>query len=125
MVQSQLRVLVVDDHQLIREGVRSIFSGNERFAVCGEAVDGRQAIEEFQRLRPDVVLLDVTMPVMSGLEAAAELRRVSPETKIVILTMHDNPQIRAEAKKVGANAFITKSDAARTLIETLSRICVH
>ena len=118
-----IRVLVVDDHQLIREGVRSIFAGNPQFTVCGEAVDGKDGLEQFSRLRPDIVLLDVTMPVMGGLEAAAELRRISSETKIVILTMHDNPQVRTEAAKAGADGFVTKSEVTKKLIEILSAVC--
>ncbi len=122
MANGLFRILVVDDHELIRQGVRSLFSNNSEFVVCGEATDGRAAIQQVQKLNPDLVLLDISMPVMGGLEAASEIRRVAPKTKIVILTMHNSDQVRRQAQNAGAQGFVTKSDISRTLLETMKGV---
>ena len=98
----QFRILIVDDHELIRQGVRAIFVKDSRFLVCGEATNGKEAIEQVEKLNPEVIILDISMPVMGGLEAAAEIRRIVPKTKIVILTMHDSDQMRSQARNAGA-----------------------
>lgn len=113
------RVLVVDDHEFIRQGVRALFNNDSRFVVCGEAANGKEAIEQVQRLHPGVVVLDVSMPVMGGLEAATEIRRIAPQTKIVILTMHDSDQMRNQARNAGADGFVPKSAVSAKLMETV------
>jgi DNA-binding NarL/FixJ family response regulator len=112
----------VDDHELIRAGVRALFAGNPLLSVCGEANDGKEAIEQVRKLNPDLVILDVTMPVMNGLEAATEIRRLAPKTKIVILTMHDSGQMRDQTQKVGADAFVVKSEVAAKLRKTVGSL---
>ena len=115
----QFRILIVDDHELIRQGVRAIFGKDSRFSVSAEAANGKEAIEQVQKLRPEIVILDISMPVMGGLEAAAEIRRIAPKTKIVILTMHNSDQMRNQARDSGADAFVVKSNAAAKLLETV------
>lgn len=115
----QIRVLIVDDHELIRQGVRTIFAKDSRFVVCGEAANGKEAIQQVQTLNPEVMILDISMPVMGGPEAAAEIRRIAPKIKIVILTMHDSAQVRDQAQKAGADAFVVKSNVAVKLMETV------
>jgi DNA-binding NarL/FixJ family response regulator len=108
-------ILIVDDHELIRAGVRGLFASDPQVTVSGEAKDGKEAIEQVRKLNPDLVILDITMPVMNGLDAATEIRRLAPKTKIVILTMHDAAQMRDQAQRAGADAFVVKSDVAAKL----------
>lgn len=112
----QFRILVVDDHEFIRRGVCSLFADDTRFIVCGEASDGQEAIAQVRSLNPHLAILDVSMPLMNGLQAAAEIRRLAPAIKIVMLTMHDTAQMREQAQKAGADAFVVKTDAAEKLI---------
>ena len=102
------RVLIVDDHEIVRIGLRILLAGYPQFEVCGEAVDGRQALAKVAELLPDVV----SMPVMNGFDATKELRQTSPDTKIVLFSMHETP---TTARTVGAHVFVAKSAAARDL----------
>ena len=115
------RVLIVDDHEAIRRGIRSLLS-RDSLEICGEAENGRQALEKVRELKPDLVILDVSMPVMNGLEAAREIRRFAPRTKIVILSVHDSPQIIEIAEKAGADAYVLKSAADTDLNVTVKRL---
>jgi DNA-binding NarL/FixJ family response regulator len=113
------RLLIVDDHEVVRMGVRTLLAGNPQWEVCGEAADGRQALERIAELAPDLVILDLTMPVMNGFEAAAEIRRIAPSTKIVFFSMHETP---VTARLVGADAFVAKGSAVKDLPAALTRI---
>jgi DNA-binding NarL/FixJ family response regulator len=115
---SQHRVLIVDDHELVRRGLRDILRGTE-FEVCGEAQNGQEGLAQTVSLRPNLVLLDMSMPVLTGLQAAAKIRQLLPRTKILIITMHDSPQMEIEARAAGADAYITKMAAARSLVEAM------
>ena len=115
---SQYRVLIVDDHELVRRGLKDILRGTE-FEVCGEAQNGQEGLAQTMSLRPALVLLDMSMPVLTGLQAAAKIRQVLPETKILIITMHDSPQMEIEARAAGADAYITKMAAAGSLVEAM------
>jgi len=116
------RILIVDDHELLRRGVHAIIAANSLGDVVGEAENGEEAVKKVQQLNPDVVILDVSMPVMNGLEAARHIRRLAPSTKIVILTMHDSGQIGDAARQAGADAVVVKVDAASQLAETIRRV---
>ena len=116
------RILIVDDHERIRQGVRFIFSRDAQFTICGEAANGVEAIEQVKNLNPDVVILDISMPVMNGLEAATEIRRLAPKTKIVILTMHDSAQMRKQSQDAGADGFVTKSQVASHLLQVVESV---
>jgi DNA-binding NarL/FixJ family response regulator len=115
---SQYSVLIVDDHELVRRGLKDILRGTE-FEVCGEAQDGQEGVAQTMTLRPTLVLLDMSMPVLTGLQAAAKIRQVLPDTKILIITMHDSPQMEVEARAAGADAYITKMAAAGSLVEAM------
>jgi DNA-binding NarL/FixJ family response regulator len=115
-----VRILIVDDHELMRAGVRTILSIDRRWEICGEAENGRDAIGKVQELKPDLILLDITMPEMNGIEAAHEIRRIAPATKIIILTMHESPQLELVARQAGADAVITKRMASNSLITAVS-----
>jgi DNA-binding NarL/FixJ family response regulator len=114
------RILIVDDHQAIRRSLRAILD-LPSFQVCGEAQNGKEAIEKVVELKPDIVLLDINMPVMNGVEAAREIRHISPQTKIVFLTIHDAPAFR-DATRLWSHAFVSKSDAGTELIPLLNRL---
>lgn len=118
MKNKSYRVLVVDDHQVMRKGVRALLESDSAWEVCGEAENGRLAVEKTRELNPDLVILDLTMPEMNGLEAARQIRQVSPQTKIVIFSMHESPQVRKEARDAGADAFVSKSSMAEALTAT-------
>lgn len=118
MGNKSYRVLVVDDHQVMRKGVRALLESDSVWEVCGEAENGRLAVEKTRELNPDLVILDLTMPEMNGLEAARQIRQVSPQTKIVIFSMHESPQVRKEARDAGADAFVSKSSMAEALTAT-------
>lgn len=111
-----LRILIVDDHELVRRGLRSILLARPEWQICGEAVDGRNAIEKARELKPDVVLLDITMPHVNGLDAARVIRRDVPGAKVIILSQYDGSDLRARAFEAGAQGYVSKSDASSQLL---------
>jgi DNA-binding NarL/FixJ family response regulator len=114
------RILLVDDYHLARAVIRSLLDGYD-FRICAEAQNGREAVEKVVELKPDVVLLDINMPVMNGIQAAVEIRRIAPATKIVFVTNHDIP-IVVDATRNVADGFVSKSSADTQLISTLRRV---
>ena len=115
------RILLVDDFERIRSGVRSLLSG-ELVEICGEAENGREAVERVRELHPDLVLLDIVMPVMNGIEAAHQIHDIAPSTKIVFFTVEDTPEAAAVARLIGADAFVPKAAAGSELLPTLKRV---
>jgi DNA-binding NarL/FixJ family response regulator len=116
------KILLVDDHQLVREGIKRVLEHDSRLSVCGEAENGKEAVAKTLALNPDLVLMDLSMPIMGGIEAAGLIRRMSPATKILILSLHDSAQVAQQAKKAGANAFLCKSRSADDLIDAINTI---
>ncbi|MFJ2112664.1 MULTISPECIES: response regulator [unclassified Streptomyces] len=114
---AQTRILLADDHALVRRGVRLILDNEPDLTVVAEAGDGAEAIELARSHRPDLVILDIAMPRLTGLQAARELSRLQPETRILMLTMYDNEQYFFEALKAGASGYVLKSVADRDLLE--------
>ncbi len=117
-----VRILIADDHEPVRQGLRALLAARPSWEVCGEAVDGVEAVEKAAQLRPDIVLLDVSMPRLSGLEAAPLIRRESPASEIVIVSQHDPAEMLLSALKVGARGFVSKSDIASNLLATIESI---
>ena len=113
-------VLLVDDHELVRQGLRRVLDG--RYDICGEAANGQEAVEKCIALKPDVVLLDISMPVLNGLHAARQIRAAVPTTKILLLSMHDSAQLEREAKASGADTFLTKTAPARQLLSVIEQL---
>jgi CheY-like chemotaxis protein len=118
-------ILIVDDHEIVRRGLRSLLSSRPEWQICGEAEDGLQGVERAKALRPSLVLMDISMPRMNGLEATRILRRDLPETKVVIISQNDPAIARRQAKEVDAAAYISKSDLSRDLLPTLSSFLGH
>jgi len=114
------RILIVDDNPVARVTLRELLDWHS-FQVCGDAKDGKEAVEKVMELKPDIVLLDINMPVMSGITAATQIRRIAPLTKIVFLTIHNGPGFKAGARP-WAHGFVSKSAAGTDLIPTLERI---
>jgi two-component system nitrate/nitrite response regulator NarL len=119
VVGDPLRVVLADDHELVRGGVRRFLETHTRFRVCGEATNGQEAVDMVVKFQPQLVLLDVSMPTMNGLQVAAKIRELQPGTKIIMLTVHNSEQLRAEAKRQGADGFVAKSKAATNLLKTI------
>ncbi len=114
-----LRILLVDDHEPVRRGVRSLLSSHADWLVCGEAVDGLDAIEKAKALRPNVVLMDISMPRMNGLDATQILRRDMPDSKIVIVSQNDPAIACRQATEVDAAAYVAKSSLSDDLVPTI------
>src|ERR1700723_651499 len=117
-----LRLLLVDDHEGVRKGIRALLSGRSDWGVCGEAGDGIQAIEQVRLLRPDIVMMDISMPRMDGLEATRHILKGLPACKVVILTQNDPSVARHQALAVGAEAFVAKAQISRELVPTIERV---
>jgi DNA-binding NarL/FixJ family response regulator len=115
----RLRILVADDHPLIRKSVRQLLHSHPQFEVCGEACDGAEAIGEAQRLRPDVVVLNITMPVLNGMAAAREITANLPKSAIVILSSHADKYFIEQARESGARAYVLKAKAAEALVRAV------
>jgi DNA-binding NarL/FixJ family response regulator len=119
---SAFRILIADDHEVVRRGIRALIEGHTGWEVCAEATDGREAVEKAIELHPDIVLLDVGMPNLNGLDAARQILAANPRTRVLILTMHDSEQIVREVLEVGARGFLLKSDAARDLVAAVEAL---
>src|SRR5437899_6619528 len=117
-----LRILIADDHELARRGIRSLLESHPGWEVCAEAKDGRDAVELATSLKPDLVLLDIGMPNLNGLEAARQILATSPNAAILILTMHDSDHIVREVLRAGARGFLLKSDAGRDLVAAVEAL---
>ncbi len=116
-----VKVLVVDDHEIVRQGVRVLLQ-DTRFEVIGEACTGREAIEAAHRLRPDIVIMDIAMPELNGLEAARQIRRDHPEIEVLILSVYDTETVVKDVLRVGARAYVAKADTARDLVAALDAL---
>src|SRR5215472_13317271 len=116
------RILVADDHEVVRRGLCGLLGAQTDWEICGEASNGREAVEKALQLRPDVVILDVGMPVLNGLEATRQILKASPQIKILVLTLHDADQVVQEVLNAGARGFLLKSDAARDLVAAVEAL---
>jgi len=117
-----VRILVVDDHDIVRQGVRFILRSRGEWEVCGEAENGIEALEKIDQLKPDVVLLDVSMPGKDGLAVAAELAKRKAPCKTVILTMHDSRDVASLIQRTGAQGYVVKAHAARDLVRAIETV---
>ncbi len=120
-----LRILVADDHEIVRRGLRALLDAHADWQVCAEAVTGREAIEKVSQLKPDVIVMDISMPEMNGLDATREILKFAPRTEVLILTMHESEQVVREVLEAGARGYVLKTDAGRSLVaavESLARM---
>jgi DNA-binding NarL/FixJ family response regulator len=120
-----LRILVADDHSVVRTGLRTLLESEEGWEVCAEATNGREAVEKARELKPDVAVLDIGMPLVNGIEATRQMKKVSPGTEILILTMHDSESLIEEVLGAGARGYILKDDADLNLIRAVDVVRQH
>src|SRR5277367_3259552 len=116
------RILVADDHAVVRRGVRALLESQPGLEVCCEAATGLEAVEHVKRNKPNLVLLDLTMPEMNGLEAARAIREESPDTDVLILTMHFSEDVAREVLRSGARGYVLKSDADSELVAAVRQV---
>jgi DNA-binding NarL/FixJ family response regulator len=114
-----IRLLLADDHPLIREGIRSLLSGNERIQVAGEVEDGQALIDQYRRLQPDVVLADIKMPRVTGLEALKQLVSEFPDIRFIVLTMHEEREYVINALRLGASGYVMKNAERDELVKAV------
>jgi DNA-binding NarL/FixJ family response regulator len=122
-----VRILVVDDHPIVRQGLRTLLEGRRGWEVVGEASDGIEALDKVESLQPDVVVLDVTMPRMNGLQACRLIQQ-KPKARaleVLFVTQHDSPQMMREALDAGARGYVVKSNAARDLLDAVEAVSQH
>jgi DNA-binding NarL/FixJ family response regulator len=112
----ELRILIADDHELMRRGVRALLEAQAGWKVVGEASDGRELMRKITLAKPDIVVIDIGMPHLNGLEAARRVRQAFPEIKILILSMYDSERVARDVLDAGARGYVTKADAARDLV---------
>src|SRR5579871_3021028 len=118
----KIKCLLVDDHTLFRQGVRRLLEGESDFEVVGEAADAGEAVQKAHELRPDVVLMDIGMPGLSCFEAARQIRKNRPETKVLFLTMYDDEEYLAECMEAGGSGYVLKDSPAEQLISALGEV---
>ena len=117
-----MRILVVDDHALVRKGICSVLATNPTLAVCGEAVDGQDGVDKARSLRPDVVVMDLSMPRLNGLEATREIKRFLPDAEILIVSQHESPEMARQAFSAGARGYVSKSAISTDLLSAIAKI---
>jgi two-component system response regulator NreC len=116
-----MRILLADDHVLVRQGLKSLLE-REGFLVVGEASDGQEALRQLEVLRPDIVVMDISMPTVNGLNAAREVRQSFPQTKTILLTQHDEKQYVTEALEAGVKGYVLKSQAGSDLLQAIKQV---
>ena len=117
-----IRILIADDHEVVRQGLRALLEAERRYEVCGEAPNGREAVKEACRLRPDVVVLDFRMPGLNGLEVTRQIRKALPQTEVLLLTAYDSEQLARAVLGAGALGYVLKSDTERDLVMALESL---
>jgi DNA-binding NarL/FixJ family response regulator len=114
-----IRLLLVEDHEVARRSIRSVLSGNPNIEVIGETSEGEQAITKADELHPDVILLDISLPGISGIAAARSIIKIAPKSRIIFVSQHDSVRVAKDALSIGASGYVVKSDAGRDLIAAI------
>jgi DNA-binding NarL/FixJ family response regulator len=120
-----LRILIVDDHAVVRRGVRSLLESEAGWEISGEATTGRQAVDMARRLKPDVVVMDLSLPELNGLDATRQILKDSPRSEILVLTMHHSEELARDVLQAGARGYVLKSDADQSLIAAVKSLREH
>jgi len=124
-VMKPLRIMIADDHDLMRRGIRTLLESHAGWEVCGEAKTGREAVEKADDLKPDIIILDISMPDLNGVEAARRIRKTYVNTEILILSMHYSDQLIREIVDAGVRGYIVKSDSDRDLLIAVETLAKH
>ena len=122
---SALRILIADDHAVVRAGLRTLLESRSGWEVCAEAADGREAVEKATKAKPDVAVLDIGMPLLNGVEAARRIRKASAQTEVLILTMHESDELVQQVVDTGARGYILKDDADKILLAAVDAVRQH
>ncbi len=122
---SVLRIVVVDDHAVVRRGVRALLESQPGWEVSAEATNGREAVDVARRLQPDIVVMDLSLPELNGLEATRQIRKESPRTEVLVLTMHHSEELARDVLQAGARGYVLKSDADERLIAAVDSLRQH
>ena len=122
---ARTRILIADDHEVVRKGLRSLLEAEESLEVVGEASNGREAVERATAARPDVVVLDIGMPELNGLEATRRIVKATPRTEVLILTVYETEEVIREVLRAGARGYVLKSDAGRLLLTAVEAVSAH
>jgi DNA-binding NarL/FixJ family response regulator len=125
MTPAPLRIVIVDDHAVVRRGVRALLESQPGWEVSAEATTGREAVELVRRLRPHVVVMDLSLPELNGLEATRQIVKESPQTEVLVLTMHHSEQLARDVLQAGARGYVLKSDADQNLIAAVESLRQH
>ncbi len=120
-----VRILIADDHDVVREGLKALLAARADFQICGEAASGREAVAMAKELRPQVAVIDFSMPELNGLEATRQIRKTLPGTEVLVLTMHDSSTLAREALAAGARGFLLKTRAKRDLVAAVDALAQH
>lgn len=116
------RILIADDHEIVRRGLRSIIGGQPEWEIVGEAVTGREAVDQVRTLRPDLVIMDIGMPELNGLDATRQILKDVPAIEVLVLTMHESEELVSEVLATGARGYLLKSDAGRDLVAAVESL---
>jgi DNA-binding NarL/FixJ family response regulator len=120
-----LRILIADDHEVVREGMRALIEHEPGWEVCGTAMTGQEAVDTAKKLKPEVVVLDMTMPELDGLDVLREIKRALPNTEVVIFSAHHSEEVIEQLFDAGAKSYIQKSDASRHLVAAIRSLAEH
>jgi len=115
-----ISILLVDDHTIVRQGLAKVLEAESGFSVIGEARDGREAISQVEQLKPDVVLMDITMPMLNGIEATRQIKKFNPKTKVIILSMHSHNRFISELFSLGASGYLLKDSSGTDIINAIN-----
>lgn len=120
-----LRILIADDHDLMRRGLKALMANHPGWEICAEATKGREAVIKASTLRPDIVIIDICMPELNGIEATRQIRKASPRTEVLVLSVHHSDQLIREVLDAGARGFVLKSDSATDLVSAIESLATH
>jgi DNA-binding NarL/FixJ family response regulator len=122
---STVRILIADDHDVVRRGLRTLLESQAEWVVVGEVTNGREAVQKAEQEKPDVIVMDLSMPELNGLEATRQILKAMPQTEVLILTVHESEQIVREVLQAGARGYVLKSDAGRDLVAAVQALSEH
>jgi two-component system response regulator NreC len=122
MKMSKIKVLLVDDHTIVRQGIKALLDTQEGIEVVGEAEDGREAIEKAKQMAPNVIVIDITMPNLNGIEATRQIKKINPEIKVLVLTVHDNEEYIHRILQAGASGYLLKESAVSDLVSAINAV---
>jgi DNA-binding NarL/FixJ family response regulator len=119
---ASMRIVIVDDHEVARRGIRLVLAANPSLEIVAEIADGEKAVQEVRDLHPDIILMDISLPGMSGIEAASSIRKNSPDSRIIFVSQHNSALLAKDALRTGASGYVVKSDAGHDLLPAIEAV---